>query len=236
MIGDRHALAKLAASGVLVLTASLVDRLPALALMGVVILVALLALERRPAAHLARRMLPFVFLAAAMSWIYLVAENPAYTAVGGSGAGVAAVVASRILVMGLASLAFAETTRADDLARALEQNARLPRRIVQGVLAAIQFLPALAEDYRMLRLLQPRRGSGWGGRIGARLASLSPDVLLVLFAGALRRASAAALSMQMRGLGPLTPASRWRERRWQGRDSLLVAAAIALAGMAATLG
>lgn len=236
MIAPRHALAKLAAASLLVLTASVLDRLPGLGLIGATLLVVLLGVERRHPGRVARRMAPFVFLAAAMSWIYLVADNPAYTALAGSGAWTAAIVATRILVMGLASLAFAETTRADDLARALEQNARLPRRVVQGVLAAIQFLPALAEDYRMLRLLQPGRGDGTAGRIRARLAGLSPDVLLVLFAGALRRASAAALSMQMRGLAPDSRASRWHRREMDGWDWLLVCAACGLAALAAGIG
>lgn len=236
MIARRHALAKLAAASLLVLTASVLDRLPGLGFMGVTLLVLLLGLERRAPRLIARRMVPFLFLAATMSWIYLLAENPAYTAVAGSGAWTAAVVAARILVMGLASLAFAETTRAEDLARALEQNARVPRRVVQGVLAAIQFLPALADDYRMLRLLQPVRGDGPVAWARARLASLSPEVLLVLFAGALRRASAAALSMQMRGLTPESRSSRWRRREWNGGDWLLLGTACILAALAAALG
>lgn len=233
MIAGRHPLAKLVASGLLVLTASVLDRLSGLALVGGTVLAILVVAERRPLLRLARRMAAFAFLALAMSWIYLVAENPAYTAVGGSGAWTAAVVAARILTMGVCSLAFAETTRADDLARALEQNARVPRRLVQGVLAAIQFLPALAEDYRMLRLLQPMPAPGLAGRLRAGLASVSPDVLLVLFAGAIRRAGAAALSMQMRGLGPRTQASTWRRREMDGRDLVLIAGSVALAVAAA---
>ena len=235
MIAGRHPLAKLFASGLLVLAASVLDRLPGLALVGGTVLAILVVAERRPLRRLARRMAAFAFLAAAMSWIYLVAENPAYTAVGGSGAWTAAVVAARILTMGVCSLAFAETTRADDLARALEQNARVPRRLVQGVLAAIQFLPALAEDYRMLRLLQPVESPGLAGRLRAALAAISPDVLLVLFAGALRRASAAALSMQMRGLCPHTQASPWRRREMDGSDLMLVAGSVALAVAAALI-
>jgi energy-coupling factor transport system permease protein len=235
VIAARHPLAKLMAAGLLVLTASVLDRLPELGLVGGTLLVVLVAVERRPVMRLARRMAAFVFLAAAMSWIYLVAENPAYTAMGGSGAWTAATVAARIITMGLASLTFAETTRADDLARALEQNARVPRRLVQGVLAAIQFLPALAEDYRMLRLLQPAAAPGLAGRVRAKVAALSPDVLLVLFAGALRRAGAAALSMQMRGLGPDTAASTWRRRELDGRDVGLVASAMTLAVLAALM-
>lgn len=232
MISRRHPLATLAACGLLVLTASVLDTLAGLGLIAGVLLVVLLAVERRPWLGVLRRMGGFAFLAVAMSWIYLVAENPAYTAHTGHGAWTAATVAARILTMGLASLAFAETTRADDLARGLEQNAGLPRRLVQGVLAAIQFLPALADDYRMLRLLQPRGGGGPRARLRASLAAVSPDVLLVLFAGALRRASAAALSMQMRGLGPYTRASAWRRRELGPKDLALVAGAVVLAVVA----
>jgi energy-coupling factor transport system permease protein len=238
VIASRHPLATLSAASVLVLTASVLDGLPGLGLIGGVVLAVLLAVERCPWRRLARRMLPFGFMAVAMSWVYLVAENPAYRAVGGHGAWTAALVASRILVMGIASLAFAQTTRADDLARALEQNAGLPRRYVQGVLAAIQFLPALAEDYRMLRLLQ-RGAVSTGGRLArarAWMAGLSPDLLLVLFAGALRRAGAAALSMQMRGLGETTRPTAWRRRALRAPDVALVTATVGLAALAAWLG
>jgi energy-coupling factor transporter transmembrane protein EcfT len=235
MIASRHPLAKLVAFGLLVLTASVLDGFAGLGLIGGVLLVVLLGIERRPWRLLLRRMGGFAFLAVGMSWIYLVAENPAYTPVAGHGAWTAATVAARILTMGLASLAFAETTRADDLARSLEQNAGLPRRLVQGVLAAIQFLPALADDYRMLRLLQPRGDGSVGARLRAGLAAVSPDVLLVLFAGALRRAGAAALSMQMRGLGPHTAASAWRRKNLRQGDLALVAGAVILAASASVL-
>lgn len=234
MLERRHALAKLIAAVLLVLTASVLERLPALALIAMITTAMLVLIEQRPLLRLARGMLPFLFLAAAMSWVYLVAENPAHRAVGGSGAWVAALVAARILTMGLVSLAFAETTRPDDLARALEQNARVPRPIAQGVLAAIQFLPALAEDYRMQRLLarslQNAEGaSAWRARFHRLAPGRLFELALILIAGAIRRASAAALSMQIRGLGPETPASLWRRRELDRADRALVLGAIALA-------
>jgi energy-coupling factor transport system permease protein len=238
VIARRHPLAKLVGAILLVLAISFLGSLAALGVVGGALLAVVASCTQRPWRALGLRMVPFVVLALAMSWIYLVAEDPAHRAVPGHGAWTAAVVAARILAMGLASLAFAETTRADDLARALEQNAGLPRRTVQGVLAAIQFLPALAEDYRLHRLLH--RGSVAPGRRFARLrrglAGLSPDLALVLFAGALRRAGEAALSMQMRGLGPGTPASSWRRRDPGPADAVVVAAALGLVLVAAWVG
>lgn len=237
MLERRHPLAKLACAVVLVLAASLLDHVAGLALIAGTILLLLVGTEHRAPGALLRRMLPFGLLALAMSWIYLVAENPAHRAVGGSGAAVALLVASRILTMGVVSLAFAETTRPDALARALEQNAGLSRRVVQGVLAAVQFLPALAEDYRIMRLMQQARveGSGWGARIRRFVAGLAPDLLLLLLAGALRRADTAALSMQLRGLDAGSSSPAWRRQDFDVRDAITVAAALALALAAAAV-
>lgn len=225
MIRQRHPLAKLAAAALLVLFVSITESPAALA---VVAALALAALEPRPEriGLLLRRLAPFALLAASMSWIYLVAENPAYRPVAGSGAAVAALVAGRIMTMGLLSMAALDGTRPGDLARAVEA-AGVHRRWVYGVLAAVQFLPALADDYRMLRLLA--LAAAPDTRMRRLLAGRTPESFLVLLAGALRRASAAALSMQVRGLNDASRSTRWRHRSFTAADWCLCGAAVLIA-------
>jgi energy-coupling factor transporter transmembrane protein EcfT len=233
VLESRHPLAKLAMAALLILAASVTEQVEALAALAFITLILLLA-ERKAPWRLARRMAPFLFLAAAMSWIYVVADNPAYRAVAGSGWTVALLVFVRVLTMGLVSLALIETTRPGDLARALEQQTGLPRRIVYGVLAAIQFLPALAEDYRMLRLVavaaanEAPSGSRLARALRRGLAGRTLDGLLVLLAGAIRRAHTTALSLQMRGLTAASRPSQWRRRRMTPADWLFCALATAL--------
>jgi energy-coupling factor transporter transmembrane protein EcfT len=223
MIQSRHPLARLLAAAILVLAVSVTERPAALALVAAL---ALAALVPTAPVRLLRRMAPFALLAVTMSWVYVVAPDPAYRAVGGSGWMAAGIVAGRIMTMGLLSLAALDGMRPGDLARAIEARG-VPRRWVYGTLAAVQFLPALAEDYRMLRLVAlpaagPSRWRRW-------LAGRTPESFLVLLAGAIRRASAAALSMQLRGLTATSRASGWRHRSFTTADWLLCGGAVLLA-------
>lgn len=225
MIRRRHPLAKLAAAAVLFLFVSVAESPASLAVIAVL---ALGALEPGPEriSLLLRRMAPFALLAASMSWIYLIADNPAYRPIAGDGAPVAALVAGRIMTMGLLSMAALDGTRPGDLARAVEA-AGVPRRWVYGVLAAVQFLPALADDYRMLRLLD--LAAGRDTRLRRLLAGRTPDSFLILLAGALRRASAAALSMQMRGLNDRSQGGHWRHQPFAAADWCLCGAVVLIA-------
>jgi energy-coupling factor transport system permease protein len=120
-------------------------------------------------------------------------------------------------------MAFALTTDPASLARALIHRLRMSRRFVYGTLAAIQFLPALAEDARVARLIARgavEPGQSWN-YLRKTLAGLSPGIGLMLLAGAVRRASSAALAMELRGLSGTRPASAWRVPRATGRDGVL---------------
>jgi energy-coupling factor transport system permease protein len=199
-----------------------------------IVLVLLVAVDRVPPRRLLWAMLPFAFFAATSSWIYVVAPD------GTSGGWpVARLIASRTLVTGIISMGFAFTTEPADLARALIHRTRLPHRFVHGALAAIQFLPALAEEARMARMvarasLRPSRArlATW---IRMRVAGLGPGFGMVLLAGAVRRAGSAAIAMELRGLSARRP-SAWRVPRATRRDLAFALAATALLPAVWTLG
>jgi energy-coupling factor transport system permease protein len=190
----------------------------------------LLAEAVRPSL-LARGMLPFGFFAATSSWIYVVAPNPAMAA-GATGWSVALTVALRTCAIGCVSIGFALTTEPADLARALIRRARLPRRFVYGTLAAVQFLPALAEEARMARLIARTAiptGTGTGAwilRLRRRFAGLGPALGVILLAGAVRRASAAAIAMELRGLMAAPAESSWHVPRFTPRDAAFAGSAL----------
>ena len=198
----------------------------------------LVAVERIPPRTILRGLVPFLFFAGTSAWIYALAPDPRLGAGSAAGWSTGLLVALRILATGLVSMAFALTTEPAALARALVHRARLPRRFVYGTLAAIQFLPALAEDARLSRLIArgaagPVGGSGRGfAALRRALAGFSPGIGLMLLAGAIRRAGAAALAMELRGLSAARPVAPWRVPHRTARDEAFAAgAALLLAGL-----
>jgi energy-coupling factor transporter transmembrane protein EcfT len=231
MIARRDPIAKLLVGFVYLAVATLAEAPAVPAAIAGAIALWLLAVERIAPMTLLKALLPFAFFAATSSWIYLAAPASDVRAIAGGGLDAAALVALRILAVGLVAIAFALTTEPADLARALIARGRLPRRFVFGALAAIQFVPALREEARLARLTA-RAAQGAGGGLGWRLAGLGPGLAIVLLAGALRRAGAAAIAMELRGLGR-AGALRWRAPRFGRRDAVFVT--LALAGLAAAL-
>jgi len=246
MLERRHPLAKFMAALLAIAVLTLTETLTVYAATALAAISLVLASRFASPGRLARLMAPFLVFALTSSWIYLVAANPAHTAMADSGWRAALVVACRILTVGLVSIAFAITTNPSDLARALVHKWRFPRRFVYGALAAIQFMPALVEDYRMARLtalsaLGEARDSGSiSRRWRAFIAGRTLETALLLMAGALRRANDAALSMQLRGLTQARPTGGWKSWSFDWRDAGLVALtaiwfalAFALAGLRA---
>ncbi len=224
-------LSKLGVAIVYVVAASVSESFVLLGGMALLVTVLLLVVESVSPWRLARALLPFALFALCSSWIYAVAPDPSYRAIGGSGWTVAALVGLRTVTVGLVSIAFALTTDPADLARALIARLRLPRRFVHGALAAVQFLPGLAEEARIARLTA-RAGLPPGVSAPRRFATgLHPGIGMVLLAGAVRRANAAALAMELRGLGAARAPLTWRVPRFRWRDAVFVGLAAALAGL-----
>lgn len=227
MLNGRDPLAKLGVALAYLVLATLSQRVTTLGLVAGGVVVLLLAVERIALARLAWAALPFGLFALSSSWIYAVAPSPVYA---GSGRGwaVGLLVGTRTLTIGLVSTAFVLTTEPADLARTLVARAGLPRRFVYGALAAVQFLPALSEEARLARMIArtlvrpaPRRPRWWN-RLHLALAGLGPGIGIVLLAGAVRRASAAALAMDLRGLSAAHAPIRWRVPLFRRGDAVFV--------------
>ncbi len=218
-------LTKLAVAFVYIGFATLNERSLELAVLAILVTAMLLVVERMPLRSFALALLPFAFFAVTSSWIYAVAPSNVY---GWTGWQVALAVGLRTIVVGLVSMLFAYTTEPADLGRALVHRARLPRRFVFGALAAVQFLPALAEEARMVRMIARAALPGGTPRWRQALAGFNPGLGIILLAGAIRRAGSAALAMELRGLTAAASTSDWRVPRPKPRDLAfaIVAAAV----------
>ena len=205
--------------------ATLSDQAPELAVLVVLLTAILTGAENMPLRTFALGLLPFLFFAATSSWIYAVAPSNVY---GWTGWQVALAVGLRTIAVGLVSMLFAYTTEPADLGRALVHRLHLPRRFVYGALAAIQFLPALAEEARMARLIaRASIPAGPGSGFRRVLAGINPSLGITLLAGAIRRAGTAALAMELRGLNAATRSSPWRVPSIATRDIVFTLSAIA---------
>lgn len=205
--------------------ATLSDQAPELGVLIVLLAAILIGAENMPLRTLTLGVLPFLFFAVTSSWIYAVAPGNVYGWIGWQ---VALAVGLRTIAVGLVSMLFAYTTEPADLGRALVHRLHLPRRFVYGALAAIQFLPALAEEARMARLIARASIPGGPGSGFRRVwAGINPSLGITLLAGAIRRAGTAALAMELRGLGTATRSSPWRVPQVTTRDVVFTLSAIA---------
>jgi len=235
VLSRRDPLTKLAVAFLYLGFITLSESVVALWAVAAIVLGLLMAVERVPPRRLLWAMLPFAFFAVTSSWIYVVAPDGA-----SGGWPVARLIASRTLVTGIVSMGFAFTTEPADLARALIHRTRLPHRFVHGALAAIQFLPALAEEARMARMiarasLKPSRNRALA-RLRESVAGLGPGFGMALLAGAVRRAGSAAIAMELRGLSAQRRPSAWRVPHATRRDLAFALAATALLPAVWTLG
>jgi len=196
-----------------------------LAILALVISMMLLAIERMPVSSFALGLAPFLFFAVTSSWIYAVAPANVY---GWTGWQVALAVGLRTIAVGLISMLFAYTTEPADLGRALVHRLGFSRRFVFGALAAIQFLPSMAEEARLARIIARAAVPAGSSRLRLWLAGLSPALGIILLAGAIRRAGTAALAMELRGLSATSGESAWRVPRPGRADALFASAVVAL--------
>jgi energy-coupling factor transport system permease protein len=229
MLASRDPLARLGAAAAFLAVATFSVSIPTLGGIAALMLALLVLVERVPLRRLATPLLFIAFFAATSSWIYAAAPNAEYRALAGGGWAVGALVALRIVAVGLVSATFALTTAPGDLARQLTQRWGLPQRFVHGALAAVQFMPGLADEARMARMIARSAEATGDGGLAARwrlfAAGWRPGLALTLLAGAIRRASAAALAMQLRGLTATSPPSRWGRRAFDRRDAVFMAIA-----------
>jgi energy-coupling factor transport system permease protein len=140
----------------------------------------------------------------------------------------------RLLVVALVGVLVFVTSDPTRMADSLVQQWRVPPRFAYGTLAALRVAPLLGADWAAIEAAHRLRGLDSGGPL-ARLAR-RPGRLLILLVSAVRRAERMALAMDARGFDSGQPRSHYRLVRVGLRDLLLVAAAIAVAGVAVVLG
>lgn len=218
-------LTKLGVAFVYIGFATLDERASELAALSFLLAAILLLIERMPLRSFSLALLPFAFFAVTSSWIYAVAPANVY---GWTGWEVALAVGLRTIAVGLVSMLFAYTTEPADLGRALVHRARMPRRFVFGTLAAVQFLPALADEARMARMIARAALPSGTARWRQALAGFNPTLGIILLSGAIRRAGTAALAMELRGLTTADATSGWRVPRVTRRDLAFAVVALAV--------
>ena len=216
-----HPLPKLAAAMVLMLVLFVtVDVVTA----GVVIaaLAAAFPLTGLPVGPFARRLAPLAAAAAGIAVLNTVfAAEPR---------GVAAGIAAALRLVGISAVGVMAIATIDptDLADALVQHLRAPRRFVLGALAAWRLAPIFGQEWQVLALARRARGIEADRGLLDRLVSF-PGMTFGLLVGAIRRATALALAMDARGFGRRECRTLARPRPIRAADLAVLAGAVAVA-------
>ncbi len=133
----------------------------------------------------------------------------------------------RAVAFGAISLFFVRTTDPADLTRSLMLRAGLPPAVAFSLFSALQFLPGLREDLRLLRLARGLRAPTARRRWRDRLSSY-PSLALPLLAGTIRKASRAAIAMEARGLSRPMARTSLKGSPLGGADAVFLVVSIGL--------
>jgi energy-coupling factor transport system permease protein len=199
---------KLGLAIIYVAAASLVFRPDFQIAMILAALVPLLLVERTPPLDLLKLLWPFALIGVGYLWMNVaffdrgaVYTRPSAAIPFGANPALMAGLTLwlRALAFGAISVFFILTTEPRDLARSLMLRCRLPAAWGFGLLAALQFLPGLRDELRLLRLARTQR-ERTAPRNLAQLLAFYRGLAIPLLADAIRRADRAAISMEARGL------------------------------------
>ncbi len=159
----------------------------------------------------------------------LIAVGPV-TVTEGAALGAAAVVV-RLVAIALPGVFFAATTDPVDLADSLVQQLRVPARFAYGALAPLRLLPLLVVEWQSIGRARRARGidAGWSPVAALRLFGGQVFGLLVT---AIRRGIRLAAAMDARGFDARRRRTVARPQRVRRADWLLIAAAVAVVGVA----
>ena len=216
-LAGAHPLAKIGAAIVLMFALFLtVDPVtPALVLAAVLAAIPLIGI---PAGALFRRAIPVLVAAVGIGFFNALLS-------GDVGGGVA--IGLRVAGIALAGIVAIASIDPTELADALVQHLRAPRRFVIGALAVFRLMPLFADEWQTISLARRARGLDAG-----RVAAFLP-MIRSLLVGAIRRATRLAVAMDGRGFasnaGCRTLA---RPRAIGARDWWLVVAAFTVAALA----
>ncbi len=232
-------IAKLGAAGALMLACFIaVDLLTPLLILGVELLA--VAASGLSAGALLRRTWPLLvagagiglanaLLPAQAEGTRLVAFGPFLLTTGSIAAGVALGV--RLVAIAFAGVLAIATTEPTELAEALAQQLHLSPRFAIGALAAVRLLPVMADEWQTISLARRARGVD-AGRSPLAAVRLFGGKLLTLLVAAIRRATRMASAMEARGFGSRECRTWARPQRMRVADWWLMAAAVAVAGLA----
>ena len=131
----------------------------------------------------------------------------------------------RAVACGMVSALFALTTDPGAFIKALMSSWRLSPRVGYALFAALHLVPDLAAEAQQIRLARAMRRGRPPRRIPGPLEGAS--LIVPLLAYAIRRASRAAVSMELRGLGH-GPRTILAAPRFMDADMAFIAASLAL--------
>jgi energy-coupling factor transport system permease protein len=143
-------------------------------------------------------------------------------------------LALRVIAVSLPGVLVFATTDPTDLADALVQNVRAPRRFAIGALAAFRLVPLLSQEWQLIGMARRARGVDAGRNPVAKLR-LFTSTAFGLLVGAIRRGTRLATAMDARGFDAEGPRTFARRQRFEAADAALVVAAALLAGTALTV-
>lgn len=214
-----HPLAKIAGALVLMFALFLtIDSLtPALVLVAVIAAIPLIGIPLRA---LLRRALPVFIGALGIGFFNALLS-------GDVGAGVA--IAIRLVGIALAGIVAVASIDPTDLADALVEHLRAPRRFTVGALAAFRLMPLFSDEWHTIALARRARGLDNGRVLG--FFSMTRSLLVA----AIRRATRLAVAMDGRGFADAGCRTLARPRALRARDWSLIAASLAVAGLASAL-
>lgn len=211
-----HPLAKIGAALVLMFALFVtIDPLtPTLVLIAEVAAVPLIGIPPRA---LLRRALPVLVAAIGVGFFNALLS-------GDVGGGVA--IGLRLIGIALAGIVAVASIDPADLADALVEHLHAPRRFTVGALAAFRLMPLFADEWQTIALARRARGLDSGRVTGFFAMTRS------LLVAAIRRATRLAVAMDGRGFADPGCRTLARPRAIATRDWALIAASLAVAGLA----
>lgn len=131
--------------------------------------------------------------------------------------------AARLAAVAVLALVGGLTSSGPDLARALQQQLRVPYRVTWTILAAFRFVPRLGHEVAVIRAAHRVRGGDEGpGPVATVRRWVGWSVPLL--AGGLRHAERTAYAMDARGFGAHPTRTERHRVPWRTRDTALVVA------------
>jgi energy-coupling factor transport system permease protein len=204
--------------------------LPFVALGVALVALALLLIagvDRQRILRFLRGLIPLLLLVLARTTLFAGGGGPAWLTIGPlkvtpAGFAQAALLASRLLSLGLVFFFWLSTTDQGEMVRGCVAL-KLPYEWGLTVALALRYLPILAGLFEQVREAQEARGLDLAQRgFRARLTAYGP-ILVAVIIGALRHGERLGWALEARALGGGNRRSEWRPLRLRRDDALAIA-------------